>query len=160
MRKAFLILVIIFICVPSCKSQLEGLKGNSESKIRQDTIIKIVEILCGQWEINEKIKQSYNSKGIGVGHMDIMCMINIDNNQLVNELIINKNPGLSEIDAIIPKNMDLLFIPVSDSVTISKRKKYYGFEYHNLKTMNFIPIKELNDSLFILVDGRKFQRKK
>ncbi len=158
MKKVFLVLIIIFILFPNCKSPLKSLKGDSVSKRRQDTIMKIVGRLCGQWEVNEKIKQSYNSKGIGVGLMDIMCLVNIDNNQLLNELYITKYSGLSEIGAIIPNNMDSLYIHVADSVTISKRKKYYGFEYHNLKNISFIPIKELNDSFLMLVDGRKFQR--
>lgn len=160
MRKEFFVLILILFFLPCCKNQMESSKGNSQSTIAQDSIINIVEKLCSQWEINDDLKQSYNSKGIGVGNMVIECIVIIDNNQLLNELFIFKNPGLSRIDAIIPKNIDSLFLPAGDSVTISKRKKYYGFEYHNLEAKRFIAIKELNDSLLILVDGRKFQRKK
>ena len=90
--------------------------------------------------------------------MAIDCLIDIDNKKMINEIMISETYTLSEINVKVPKQVDNLFLQASDSVIISKEKKYYGLRYVKEKDVNFIPIEKINDSILLLVDGRKYER--
>jgi hypothetical protein len=90
--------------------------------------------------------------------MSIYCWVNVDNYKLVNEVIINKVWSLRDINNEEPTSIDSLFLPASDSVVVSREKQYYGLKYTNGENIQFIPIKQINDSILLLQDGRKFVR--
>lgn len=158
MKRALLISIILFICLNGCNRKSYNANRDYDSKKNQDTITSIIERLCGFWELHDNLKKQYDAKGIGTGGMDVLCLVNIENGKLINQLLIERIGGLSEAE--VPKNVDSLFFPSSDSTTISKKGKYYGLKYHNLENTSFIPIKKLSDSLLILADGRVFQKTK
>lgn len=155
--KKSLTLIIIFLFCIGCKSRINNLVSNPKfSKTEKDSILNIVNNLCGYWEIEDE--QKYSSKSIYLGRISIECAFGIDKNELLNQIYISKSLTLTEENITIPNSAKNLLLPVSDSVTISKKGKYFGFKYHEYMSNIFIPIKILNDSILKLTDGRKYIR--
>ena len=158
MKNAFTLILISLLFI-GCKCQLNNLKSvDKYLKKEQDSILSIVNNLCGAWEIETEKEQKLSLKGIYVLQMNIECLVKIDNNELLNQLYIDNYGVMSELGVILPDTISEVFLPKSDSVSVSKRKKHYGFEYYDKGNVTFIPIETLNDSILKLIDGREFTR--
>jgi hypothetical protein len=163
MKKTFSILILILSVCFGCSKQINKPKSDSELSIKEkDSVFKTIELLCGGWEYYGEEKEELENQGIYFLPMMIECLIEIDNNKeiLLNQInIIDNSPLIMSNGGIeIPKSAENIFFRDSDSATITKRKEYYGLVFHKQKTDNFIPIKILNDSLLLFVDGRKYLR--
>lgn len=163
MKKTFSILILILTLCIGCKKQTSKPKSDTELSIKEiDSVFKTISLLCGDWEYFGEEKEELENQGIYFLPVMIECLIEIDNNEelLLNHInIIDNSPLIMSSDIEIPKSAENIFFRNSDSATITKRKEYYGLVLHKQKTDNFIPIKMLNDSLLIFVDGRKYIRK-
>jgi hypothetical protein len=150
-----LLLIVVFTLLNSCNYRLN--KSNLVSELtskKQDSTLLIVNKLCGIWELKTKKDIKPSIKKIYLNHVNIFCLVKIDSTMLLNELIITNNQLIPKGDNSFEKAL----LPESDSVTIEKKEKIYGFKYHNRESFNFIGIKNINDSILNLIDGREFIR--
>jgi len=160
MKKIFSILILMLTISFGCKKKHIS-QSNSELSIKEiDSVFKTISILCGEWEYDKNKRKELATQGVYLTSMSIDCHIKIENDELINQIAIYKPDIFSELGVKILQSTKDIFLESSDSVTISKRKKYYGLVYHKENKEEFLPIKTLNDSLLILVNGKKYQRAK
>ena len=171
---SILMIVLCFGC--KSKKSIQGSKYESYD-VKNDSIYNIIDKLCGDWDFCGKEKKELNESGIMFTSMFIDCynFIQYDDDfqilsteisvyskdikttELFNQISIRKGIFLVDLDADFPNSANNIFLKESDSVVISKVDGYYGFQYFN-NNQKFVPIKILNDSTLILVDGRQYER--
>ncbi|PZD79468.1 hypothetical protein [Mesonia sp. K7] len=152
----FSIFFLLFGCINKKFNKNESNVVYSEKE--NDSIINILNNLCGHWDIKDKLKQKHFVQGISFGVTQIECVYNIENEKykLINQISITEPFVINREDSIFPNSIDSLFLATSDSVKISKKEDHFGFEYYNKKYTRFIPIEVLNDTVLELVDGREY----
>lgn len=177
MKRLLLILIMTISLVLSCGSKRSVISSNDINVVKNDTIYKLINQLCGYWDFIGQEKKGLNEKGIGFTSMSIECYNlityknsyqilptdisiqskDIKKSELFNQLSIRKGLFLLDLDSKLPDSANNIFLKESDSVVISKVDDHYGFQYFGKDDKNFIPIKALNDSILILVDGRQYK---
>ncbi|WP_048331328.1 hypothetical protein [Bizionia psychrotolerans] len=179
MKRLILFLILTASTFIGCKSKKALVSSNDVYVVKNDTLYRLIDQLCGDWNLIGKEEKELNEQGIWLTSMSIDCynlmtfknsyeevlpkIISVSSrdlkkSELINQLSIRKGLLMAEVGTEFPNSSSHIFLKESDSVVISKVDDYYGFQYLNQDQEMFLPIMTLNDSILILLDGRQYNR--